>query len=281
MVEGPVARVRARVERRAGTAVAGSLPAGYHRLGRVVLLRLPETLRPHFQIIGAAWLEEPGVAAVLRRAGPVVGEWRLPDSEILAGDDCETEVVEFGIRYRFDASRILFARGNRAERHRAGVVTRAGETVVDLFAGIGYFTLPAAVHGGAARVFACEQNPDSLRYLRQNVDRNHVKEKVRVLPGDNRQSELPPGAADRVFLGLLPSSLAWVPMALPLLRPEGGTLHVHTLVGTEEGLGAAASAVATAVDAAHYRTNALSAREVKSYGPGRRHVVVDAVARPA
>ncbi|MCI4344859.1 MAG: methyltransferase [Thermoplasmata archaeon] len=279
MVDGPAHRVRARVERSAGPTVARALPVGYHHLGRVVVLRLPEELRKHFRTIGAAWLDEPGVGAVLRRAGPVTGDWRLPDAELLAGEDCETEVVEFGIRYRFDASRITFARGNRSERHRAGLVTRPGETVVDLFAGIGYFTLPAAVLGKAARVLACEQNPESLRYLRTNVERNHVREKVDIVPGDNRDAVLPRGAADRVFVGLLPSSLAWVPMALRLLRPEGGTLHVHALLGTREGPGSAAGDVTTAIQGAGYRTDSVAVRPVKSYGPGRLHVVVDAHAR--
>ncbi|MCI4351086.1 MAG: methyltransferase [Thermoplasmata archaeon] len=278
---GPVARVRARVAMTAGSAAARSIPDHYHRLGRVVVVRLPADLRPHFRAVGEAWLAEAGVATVLHRSGPTAGDWRLPHVERLAGEGSETEVVEHGIRYRFDASQILFARGNHTERRRAGVLTRPGETVIDLFAGIGYFTLPAAVIGRAGRVHACEENPRAVAYLQANIKRNHAENIVEVHPGDNRRAALPRGEADRVFLGLLPTSLPWLPYALPLLRASGGTLHVHTVVGTRAGEADAMSEIASAVAAAGFQLARIAAREVKAYGPGRRHVVLDAtVAAP-
>jgi len=38
--------------------------------------------------------------------------------------------------------------------------------------------------------------------------------------------------AHRVNLGLIPTSEAGWPVALAVLRPEGGMLHVHAVVGT-------------------------------------------------
>lgn len=101
--------------------------------------------------------------------------------------------------------------------------------MVDLYAGIGYYTLPLAVHGKAARVVACEWNPDACRALRHNVAANGVGDRVEVLFGDNRLTTraLPDGVAHRVHLGLLPSSEEGWPLAARLLRPEGGWLHVH------------------------------------------------------
>ncbi len=272
----PAERVRRRVARAAGPSVACRLPDGYHRLGRVLVLRLDESLRPQFGLIGEAWREELGVGAVLRRAGEAAGELRLPRFERIAGTDAETEVVEYGVRYRLDAERLLFARGNRAERHRAGAVTRPGEVVADLFAGIGYFALPAAVHGRAARVWAVEKNPLAFRYLVENAARNGVADRIRPLRGDNREVELPAAAFDRVFLGYLPSAVPWVGRAVELLRPAGGTVHVHLAVGTREGRPGAEAEVGAALARAGAPAEALTSRTVKAYGPGKEHVVVDA-----
>lgn len=276
----PADRVKARVALAAGASVAAQLPAGFHRLGRVVVLRLPESLRPHFHRIGEAWCVELGVTTVLRRAGETAGELRIPHLEMIAGDDAHTEVVEYGIRYRLDAQQILFARGNRTERHRAGTVTQPGEVVADLFAGIGYFSLPAAVAGRARRVWAVEKNPIAYQFLQENVRINHVSDRVECLRGDNREVDLPARSCDRVFLGYLPDSVPWVPRALALLRPEGGTVHVHLVVGTREGPREAETKVRRAAARAGGTVEQATPRVVKAFGPGREHVVVDLTVRP-
>ena len=257
------------------------MPSGYQRMGRVLLLRLPTGYRPYYPLLGRAWQEALGVATVLAQVGPVDGELRRPRVERIAGIETETEVVEHGVRWRFDAAEIMFAAGNRTERRRAGVLARPGETVVDLFAGIGYFAIPAAVHGRAARVVAVEKNPVAYRYLLENAERNGVGARLECLRGDNRTVPLPTGVADRVFLGYLPDAVPWVDRALGRLRPDGGWLHVHTIADADDALRSAVRRVSAAVTAAGGAALAPPrAREVKPYGPGRTHVVVDVSARP-
>jgi tRNA wybutosine-synthesizing protein 2 len=246
----------------------------------VVLLRLPEELRPYYPAIGEAWRSERGVATVLVRTGPVVGEFRRPSVERIAGDGSETEVVENGIRFRLDAARLMFAEGNQGERRRVGRLVRPGETVVDLFAGIGYFTLPALVHGRAARAIAVEKNPLSFRYLEANLRLNSVADRATAMLSDNRDAPVPLGEADRVFLGYLPSSVPWVGRALELLSPSGGWLHVHLVANARPGVVGAEAEVRDAVAASGGGIGRLAGREVKPYGPGRQHAVVDVEVTP-
>ena len=63
----------------------------------------------------------------------------------------------------------MFSSGNGTEKARMGSVAAAGETVVDLFAGIGYYTLQLLHHAGVAKVYACEWNPNSVAALRANL----------------------------------------------------------------------------------------------------------------
>lgn len=277
----PAERVRARLARVAGPRLASEMPSGYQRLGRVLILRLPQRLDAYRSEIGDAWRKELGVETVLQVTGPVEGEYREPHVVRIVGTQTETEVVEHGVRWRFDAARIMFAQGNRTERRRAGALVRPGETVIDLFAGIGYFTIPAA-RAGARCVRAVEKNPLALRYLRENLERNGVAARVDVVPGDNRTVPLPPAAADRVFLGYLPSSVPWLGRALTLARPDGTWLHVHLVA---DALRARERATEEVVAALAQQGASLAeppgAREVKPYGPGRTHVVVDARVVPA
>jgi tRNA wybutosine-synthesizing protein 2 len=272
----PAERVRERLRAAAGEENARAMPAGYQRLGRVLLLRLPERLRPYFTEIGAAWQSELGVATVLVRSGPVHGELREPRVERIAGERTETEVVEHGIRWRFDAARIMFAQGNKSERWRAGRLVRPGESVVDLFAGIGYFAIPAARSGPTSRVRAVEKNSLAFRYLTENAALNGVADRLEPILGDNREVALVPGRADRVFLGYLPRAQPWLPRAVELLRPEGGWVHLHTVVDARGGAAAAIAEAESGLRGTGARLLAApEVHSVKPYGPGRTHVVVD------
>lgn len=251
------------------------------RLGRVVLVRWPETLRPHFPELARELADALGATTVVRPTGPVHGELRTPRVEVLFGTETETEVVEEGVCWRFDAARLMFAAGNGTERARAGRVVRPGETVVDLFAGIGYFAIPAARFGRAARVTAVDRNPVAVAYLRENARRNGVAAQVEAILGDNRAIDLPSGGADHVFLGYLPTAVPWVERAVPLLRPGGGDLHVHTVADSRGAVARAEAEVARAVrEAGASLEEPPRGREVKPYGPGRTHVVVDVRVRP-
>lgn len=103
-----------------------------------------------------------------------------------------------------------------------------GDVVVDLYAGIGYFTLPFLVHGAASYVHACELNPASVAALRASLEANRVADRCTVYPGDNRDPSLRTKlscVADRVSLGLLPSSEDGYSLAIASLKPQGGWLH--------------------------------------------------------
>jgi tRNA wybutosine-synthesizing protein 3 len=164
-------------------------------------------------------------------------------------------VRENGISYCFDVTRLMFSSGNVSEKARAAagfvsykglpVLSKSdklpleGEVVIDLFCGLGYFTLPVLIHAGAKKVFACDWNPTATSCLRANLLANGVEnDRCTIFEGDNRLMTLPErklvNSADRVFLGLIPSSQNSWTTALKLLRPSGGWLHIHATKGDEE-----------------------------------------------
>ncbi|PIK60631.1 tRNA wybutosine-synthesizing protein 2-like protein, partial [Apostichopus japonicus] len=128
--------------------------------------------------------------------------------------------------YCYDIRHSMFSAGNISEKIRVGSLICQGETVVDLFAGIGYFVLPYLVHAGATFVHACEWNPHAVEALKRNLELNKMKEKCQIHFGDCRKV-CPRSVADRVNLGLIPSSECSWPVACAALKPSGGTLHIH------------------------------------------------------
>ena len=137
-------------------------------------------------------------------------------------------MTEQGIRQSFDMTRVMFSRGNITEKIRFGKLVQKGDIVLDLYGGIGYFTLPALVHGQAEYVYACEWNPEAVKALRFNLSDNDLEERATVLEGDCRvqiRNNHLMNMFDRVSLGLLPSSEGgWWTAVQALRRSTGGWL---------------------------------------------------------
>ena len=232
------------------------------------------------------------------------------------------------MRFGFDLTRVMFSSGNTTERQRVGRLRCRGETVVDLYAGIGYYTLPYLARARAARVHACEWNPDAVAALRHNLaanalpreadaaaaapgDARAARRRERGAPaatrctvheGDNRSAATRAavrGVADRVSLGLIPSSEPGWPLAAAALRKDaGGWIHLHENVRAEPAARDALVARVCELFAATLLPRAAAdergdgdgggawsvacrhVERVKSYAPRVDHVVLDLECRP-
>ncbi|KAI4295895.1 hypothetical protein L6164_035891 [Bauhinia variegata] len=206
------------------------LPTRWDRLGDIVVLPISSFKDPLWDSIAQElWqtVSESLNAHRLARQGRVAPTGTRDSSlQILVGDNGWVSHRENGIIYSFDATKCMFSWGNLSEKLRMGRLDCKDEVVVDLYAGIGYFVLPFLVRAQAKFVYACEWNPHAIEALQHNLLANSVADRCIVLEGDN-QITAPKGVADRVCLGLIPSSeRGWV-TAVKALRREGGTLHVH------------------------------------------------------
>ena len=167
----------------------------------------------------------------------------------------------------------MFSPGNLMERIR---MSRFGkdEYVVDMFAGIGYFTLPMAVHSRPRKVVAIELNPNAYHYLCQNIRQNHVEDIVEPVLGDCAKVT-PHGVADRVVMGMVQVTDQYLQKGISALRP-GGILHYHQTIPTSMYPAAAIRDVTQAAAALGCRAEILGHVLVKKFSPGVVHVVIDA-----
>ncbi|XP_068813419.1 tRNA wybutosine-synthesizing protein 2 homolog [Struthio camelus] len=207
------------------------VPRSWQRHGDLVLLSEDSFSAALWEKLGPALWETVasalGAQRVARRGRVLPGGMRSPSVTLLLGQDGWVEHVDNGIRYTFDVTKCMFSPGNITEKLRVASLPCSGEVLVDLYAGIGYFTLPYLVHAAAAFAHACEWNRHAVEALRRNLALNGVQDRCRIHHGDNRQLELQ-DVADRVNLGLLPSSEEGWPIACRVLKKEtGGVLHIH------------------------------------------------------
>lgn len=249
------------------------LPQGWYILGNIIIVKIPTELEHLKGRIGTALLSiYPRCKTVLYDRG-IEGQLRQPVREVIAGSDTETVHRENGVIFNLDALRIMFSQGNLKERIRMGRFGK-DEFVVDMFAGIGYFTLPMAVHSRPRKVMAIELNPLAYSYLKENVRRNRVDDIVEPILGDCREMA-PTGKADRVVMGFVGTTDRYLKTGIEALRP-GGILHYHQTVPSWLYPSAAIKDVTDAAEALGRRAEILQCIKVKKYSPGVLHVVVDA-----
>lgn len=157
--------------------------------------------------------------------------YRTPNVELILGDTGIVNHKENHIQYRFDITKCMFSFGNINEKMRMGELDCSEEIVVDLFAGIGYFSLPLLIHAKAKHLYACEWNPDAIEALKKNLQLNKIDQsRCTVLEGDNRTNR-PTDVAQRVILGILPSCFDWMRTAFECIdKSTGAILHCHDLI---------------------------------------------------
>ncbi|KAJ9566092.1 hypothetical protein OSB04_002058 [Centaurea solstitialis] len=261
----------------------GELPTRWERLGDIVVLPMTSFKDSVWDSLGTElWstvAESLGARRLARQGRVSPNGTRDSGLEILVGDNGWVDHRENGVLYSFDATKCMFSWGNLSEKRRMGELHCKDEVIVDLFAGIGYFTLPFLVKANAKMVYACEWNPHAIEALRRNLEANGVADRCVVLEGDNRLTA-PKGVADRVNLGLLPSSEGSWETAVRALRSNGGMMHVHGNVKDSEE-DSWTKQVAKSIkeisssEGYDWDVSIEHVERVKWYAPHVRHLVVD------
>ncbi|HEC81835.1 MAG TPA: class I SAM-dependent methyltransferase family protein [Thermoplasmatales archaeon] len=274
MIKTPYELIRERLQGKLPSHLLNFVPGKWEKIGNVLILKIPEEIRRYREEVAEVYAKVLSCKSVLEDAGGVEGEWRKPRVRFVYGDsDTETLHVENGIRYRLDPAKIMFSSGNMDERIRMARIAEEDETVVDMFAGIGYFSLPVAVYSKPKRVYAVEINPVAHRYLCENISLNNVNDVVEPVLGDNRKVT-PKDVADRVIMGYLHDTHRFLPAAFSALR-DSGVLHYHEVCPNELLSRRPLKRVEEAAKKHGFKVDDVSRRVIKSYAPGVSHVVLD------
>lgn len=256
----PLVAWREGAERGTFAAVPGHAPLPRHELiGGIAVMQERDS-------DGAARILEsrPNLHTVLFAISEVEGEYRTKSFEVLAGETTtRTEVVEHGCRFTVDLSAAYFSARLATERQRVAACAGSGETVLDMFAGVGPFAITIAKK--AAFVVAADINPQAVSLMLENCARNRVRNVLPVLADARHLADSIPWQYDRIVMNLPKSGESFLPDAFRLVK-QGGTIHFYALVLKEGEHRARIEDLGGEV---------ISERVVRSYSPARWHTVYD------
>jgi tRNA wybutosine-synthesizing protein 2 len=258
------------------------LSPGYQKIGDIIILNLNLELLKYKNEIGRAILEIfPRVRSVCVRTGEIKGEFREPSLELVAGDK-NTEICHFenNCYFCFDISKIMWAKGNVAERGRLAKLVGKNEIIVDMFVGIGYFSIPIAKMAKPEKIYAIDLNPNSIKYLKKTIEKNKLKN-IEVLHGDSKEEVeklLSLGIkADRVLMGYLPPPKDFIESAMKIIK-KNGFIHYDELISVdfrEEDLKKTMNLFNEIGVKLGKKAVLINAQRVKSYKPRVDHYVFD------
>jgi tRNA wybutosine-synthesizing protein 2 len=201
----------------------------------------------------------------------IQGTKREPVYKILYGDETETVNKENGCLFKLDLSKVMWSKGNNNERLRIAKLVEDNETIIDMFAGIGYFSIPIGVHANAKEVISIEINPNSYYYLCENIKLNKLGNITPIL-GDCIEVT-PNYTADRIIMGYVKTTHHYLRVAINSLN-KGGILHYHETV--PEKLIDTRPIERIVSEADGRDVELLKMNKIKKYSPGVWHVVIDA-----
>lgn len=251
------------------------LPVKWEKIGNVLVISLSKKLYYHEQEIGQAYANILKCKTVLKDVGGIIGDFRTPTVKVIYGsNNTETIHKENGIKYKLDPQRVMFSSGNMQERLRMANISNEDETVVDLFAGIGYFTLPMAVYSKPKKIYACEINPISYDYLCENISLNNVTNIVEPLKGDNRKIA-PLNVAERVVMGYIGNTDKFLQIAFRCLKNNSGVIHFHDKYLIEVVPQKPLEIISKIAEKLSLNAKLIKYNSVKSYAPGIDHYVFD------
>lgn len=287
-----------------------TLPSNKQKIGDILIVSIPDSLSHKKNEIGKLFLKMDSNARLVLNDSGIFGPFRIPRREIIASREelktdfesnkkpdsklnsnsnsnsksisqtnlksilTETVHKENGCLFKLDVSKIMFSKGNLAEK-RLLTADCKDEVIVDMFAGIGYFSIPIAVHSKPKRIIAIELNPVSYGYLCDNIRLNGLESIVEPICGDCL-TNTPEYIADRVLMGYVGTTHDYLEAGIKAVKKEGGLLHYHETVHEKDFPNRAISRIRDAAQNCNRKAVILESRKIKKYSPGVYHVVTDA-----
>jgi len=222
-----------------------------------------------------------GVKSVFVQDGPILGEFRVRALRLVAGEnETITRYKESGCVFAVDVEKCYFSPRLLHERSRIACLIKPDEIVVNMFAGVGCFSIIIARTLDQTKIFSIDVNPVAIKFMNENIRINRVFGKVIPLLGDSKEiiKVHLRGKADRVLMPLPEKALEYLPYALCSLKKQGGWVHYYDFqhaVGNENPVEKTRLKVAEKLDSLGVGYVFAFSRVVRRTGPNWYQTVLD------
>ncbi|MBT8173734.1 MAG: class I SAM-dependent methyltransferase family protein [Nitrosopumilus sp.] len=253
------------------------LISAFDQIGDIIIVRIPETLLSKKKIIGETLLNEVKIVrSVYYQASDVEGDFRTRNLEIIAGEDnTETEYKEFGCKFIVDVEKAFFSPRLSTERERIANLIQEGETVTNMFAGVGMFSIMAAKKKKCT-VYSLDINPVASKLCEKNIELNKLVGKIISINGDasNIIKEQLENKSDRTLMLLPERSDEFLKSAISATKSEG-IIHYYSHIHADKKSEAGKLSEEHYLQVSPVKSEILNSKIVRAVGPRYYQTVVD------
>lgn len=255
------------------------LYGAFDQIGSIIILRIPDALLSKKKLIGEILLEKVKTAkSIFYQSSPVEGDYRIRQLELLAGEDnMETEYREHGCRFKVDVEKTFFSPRLATERLRIADLVKDGEIIINMFGGVGMFSIVAAKKK-KCHVYNIDINPHAAKLCSENVILNKLKGTVESIEGDATDiiEKKLVGSGDRVLMLLPERSDEFLDVAIKALKQKG-VLHYYCHIHSDKKNQVSEAVTNHFLSVVKFKSEILGAKIVRPVGPRFYQAVVDAV----
>jgi tRNA (guanine37-N1)-methyltransferase len=205
-----------------------AVESGIDIIGDVAIVKLAEPVKDQGSIVGEAILRSiKNVKAVFDQEGALEGDFRLRRLRHLAGEERTlTMHKENGLRFMVDVEKCYFSPRLSTERMRIAELAQEGERALNMFAGVGPYSIILAKRK-KAEVWSCELNEVAYKLHLENNRLNKVEPLMHMYNQDAaRLSESVNVKFDRILMPHPSQSDKYLKLARKLVK-EGGWIHYY------------------------------------------------------
>lgn len=258
---------------------ANNLYSAFDQIGDIIVVRIPDSLLSKKKIIGETLLESVHPArSVFYQSSDVSGDFRTRKLEVIAGEDnTETEYREYGCRFKVDVEKAFFSPRLSTERKRIADLAQDGEVLINMFGGVGMFSIVAAKMKNCT-VYNIDLNPYAANLCEQNIKLNKkMKGKIISINGDAAQvvKEQLQNIGDRTLMLLPERSDEFLNSAI-LATKSGGVIHYYSHQHADKRQNAVELSKQHYLEVSPVKSEILGGRMVRAVGPRYYQTVVDA-----
>ncbi|EGP93023.1 class I SAM-dependent methyltransferase [Nitrosarchaeum koreense] len=253
------------------------LISSFDQIGDIIIVRIPDSLLSKKKIIGETLLKQVKIAkSVFYQASAVEGDFRTRNLEILAGDNkTETEYKEFGCKFIVDVENAFFSPRLSTERERISNLVQNGETIVNMFAGVGMFSVMIAKKKKCT-VYSIDINPIAAKLCEKNIKSNKLVGNIVSINGDALQiiQEQLQNKSDRTLMLLPERSDEFLESAINATK-NGGIIHYYSHIHADKKSDAGKLSEEHYLQISPVKSEILGSKIVRAVGPRYYQTVVD------